>query len=101
MVTTNVVRWPKDSTSHEVASMVVAVAARNPVATHCSESWPTWNSLIIAGKATLTMVAARMVETVPTIVVATIQARRCAAAGMVSVRRGRGGLRRVTGEREH
>ncbi len=38
MVATNVARWPKDSTSHDVASIVVVIAARNPVATHCSES---------------------------------------------------------------
>ena len=37
-VTMNVFRWPKDSTSHAVASIVDVVAARNPVAIHCSES---------------------------------------------------------------
>ena len=76
IVATKVRRWPKVSTSHAVASIDVVVAARKPVATHCNESWPMLNSRISAGNATLTMVAARIVETVATIVVATTQGRR-------------------------
>ncbi len=59
------------------------------------------NSRIIAGKATLTIVAARIVETVPTMTVATTQARRCAAAEMALVRQGSGESRRASGDGEH
>src|SRR2546430_704731 len=82
IVATKVRRWPKVSTSHAVASIDVVVAARKPVATHCNESWPMLNSRISAGNATLTMVAARMVETVATIVVATTHGRRRIAEGV-------------------
>src|SRR5436190_4270827 len=75
IVPTNVERSPIVSTSHAVASIVAVVAARKPAATHCSVSCPTRNSAINAGNATLMMVAARIVEIVPIIIVVTILAR--------------------------
>jgi len=71
----NVARSPYDSASHAVPSIVAVVAARKPAAIHCSVSWPTWNSSISAGNATLTIVEARIVDTVPSIIVATTSAR--------------------------
>jgi len=41
IVPMNVRRSPKLSVSHAVASIVAVVAARKPVATHCSVSCPT------------------------------------------------------------
>ena len=67
--------------SHAVPSIVAVVAARKPAAIHCSVSWPTWNSSISAGNATLTIVEARIVDTVPSIIVATTSARVVLAVG--------------------
>ena len=48
---------------------------------HCTVSWPTCSSCIIAGNATLTIVAARIVETVPIITVATTRTRLAMPGG--------------------
>jgi len=79
-VATNVVRSPKDSISHADVSIVVVVAARKPVAIHCSVSWPIASSRISAGNATLMIVAERIVEIVPSITVATTSSRSRRAA---------------------
>src|SRR5689334_4078508 len=75
IVAVNVARSPNVSISHAVVSIVAVVAARKPAATHCSVSWPTRNSAISAGNATLTIVAARIVEIVPSITVVTTSKR--------------------------
>ncbi len=90
IVATYVPRSPNAWISHAVASIVAVVAARNPAATHCSVSCPTWNSAISAGNATLTIVAARIVEIVPSIIVVTTSAREGSS-------RGNGSRQRATG----
>jgi hypothetical protein len=53
-------------------------------------SCPTWNSAISAGKATLTIVAAVIVDTVPSITVAMIHPRWRGAIGIAGIAIGRG-----------
>ncbi len=47
--------------------MVLAIAARKPVESHCAVSWLSENAVMMLGMATFTMVVASTMEAVPSI----------------------------------
>ena len=70
-----VARWPRVSTIQALSSMVPVIAARKPVDRSCALSWPMPKAPIISGRATLTMVAVRIVAIVPIMTVAVTSQR--------------------------
>jgi hypothetical protein len=50
-----------------VVSIDTVIAAMNPAAIHCARSWPSVNTRLMSGSATLTMVEDMIDAIVPTI----------------------------------
>ena len=69
MASANAPREPKREAAQALSSMPTVIAARNPVASQWTWSWATLKRVMIAGTATLMMVAASTTEKVPSMTV--------------------------------